>query len=184
MTHLKRTFSGIQGNIKVLCLCFCTFSAVQGSIKACGSAALPVGSVECLAIQRARHRKAIAVMLGCDKTPRHGIDNLPTCLSYFNLEDDRVENFCLHNLAVRCKEKWWLRCKLISTERIRLLCSLFVRRLPLSVSCACTLSPSVCAAFASYSMKASVQTIDSMHPASLLSFWSSTVSVFCACTLS
>jgi hypothetical protein len=27
------------------------------------------GSAECLAIQRARLRKAIAVMLGCDKSP-------------------------------------------------------------------------------------------------------------------
>jgi hypothetical protein len=31
------------------------------------------------------------------KGQRHGIDHLPKCLSYFNLEDDRVESFCLDN---------------------------------------------------------------------------------------
>jgi hypothetical protein len=55
------------------------------------------GAAECLVIQRARLSKACAVMLGCDKGQRHGIDHLPKCLSYFNLEDDRVESFCLDN---------------------------------------------------------------------------------------
>jgi hypothetical protein len=55
-------------------------------------------AAECLASQRARPRKARAVMFGCDKGQRHGIDHLlPKCLSYFNLEDGQVEIFCLDN---------------------------------------------------------------------------------------
>jgi hypothetical protein len=45
------------------------------------------GAAECFAIQRARLRKALAVMIGCDKDQRHRIDHLPMCFSYFNLED-------------------------------------------------------------------------------------------------
>jgi hypothetical protein len=55
------------------------------------------GAAECLAIQRARLAKARAVMLGCDKGQRHGFDHLPKCLSYFDIEKDRVESFCLDN---------------------------------------------------------------------------------------
>jgi hypothetical protein len=55
------------------------------------------GAAECLAIQRVRLSKALAVMLGCDKGQRHGVDHLPKYLSFFNLEDDCVEGFCLDN---------------------------------------------------------------------------------------
>ena len=55
------------------------------------------GAAECLAIQRARLAKAHAVMLGCDKGQRHGLDHLPKCLSYFDIEEDRVQAFCLDN---------------------------------------------------------------------------------------
>lgn len=55
------------------------------------------GAAECLAIQRARLAKARAVMLGCDKGQRSGLDHLPKCLSYFDLEKDRVASFCLDN---------------------------------------------------------------------------------------
>jgi hypothetical protein len=55
------------------------------------------GAAECLAIQRARLAKARAVMLGCDKGQRHGYDHLPKCLSYWDIENDRVGSFCLDN---------------------------------------------------------------------------------------
>jgi hypothetical protein len=54
-------------------------------------------AAECLAIQRARLRKAIDVMLGCDKGQQHGIDHLPKCLSYFSMIYDRVKSFCSDN---------------------------------------------------------------------------------------
>jgi hypothetical protein len=55
------------------------------------------GAAECLAIQRARLKKARAVMLGCDKGQRHGYDHLPKCLSYWDIENDKVGSFCLDN---------------------------------------------------------------------------------------